>query len=269
MTFASLATYAAPAKARSIVFSTAMIRKILSGEKVQTRRILDESRLRVRLPHTVRSDFSEFMPNPMRAQPGTYPAEMNQHGAVSLKMDWRTLGVKPGEFHFVCPYADGDTHLANHGGDRKVWTITPTGSNRLWVKEAWHTGKTADHLKPSELPAAASVQYLADFDPGDHLGNQWGRYRHARFMPRALSRIELLVTSVRVERLHAITEKDAKAEGVTIEHGKFRDLKWRKLADDAGPHAHAFGALWTEINGAESWDRNPWTWAISFQRVRP
>lgn len=87
-------------------------------------------------------------------------------------------------------------------------------------------------------------------------------------MPRWASRITLEVTDVRVERLQAISEDDAEAEGVGL-----------VLADDMGDQREAmtkavaksrragFQLLWESINGTGSWAANPWVWAISFKRV--
>jgi hypothetical protein len=79
------------------------------------------------------------------------------------------------------------------------------------------------------------------------------------FMPRWASRITLEIVSVRVERLQDITEEDAKAEGVK-----------GALVSEDGVHCCFkidYMKLWEEINGAESWDANPWVWVIEFKRL--
>ena len=71
-------------------------------------------------------------------------------------------------------------------------------------------------------------------------------------MPRWASRITLEITDVRVQRLHAITEADAVAEGVST----------------PGPFAvDHFRDIWSAINGADSWAANPWVWALTFRRL--
>jgi hypothetical protein len=59
-----------------------------------------------------------------------------------------------------------------------------------------------------------------------------------------------------VQRLQEISEEDAVAEGVQ--------------GDDPPSQVGAadrFSELWESINGAGSWDANPWVWAITFRRV--
>lgn len=82
-------------------------------------------------------------------------------------------------------------------------------------------------------------------------------------MPRWASRITLEITGVRVERLQDISEADAKAEGVS-DYNVITDPVTGEINRDAG---EAFEALWSSINGAESWDANPWVWALTFKRV--
>lgn len=83
-------------------------------------------------------------------------------------------------------------------------------------------------------------------------------------MPRWACRFRLEVMDVRAQRLHDITEEDAKAEGCMEE----------PCGDDAGVFSGgywtaklAFDMLWEEINGKGSWGANPWVWAYTFKRL--
>lgn len=90
------------------------------------------------------------------------------------------------------------------------------------------------------------------------------KWRPSIFMPRWASRITLEVTGVRVERLQEISEADAKAEGIEeLSHG-FRDYLQRDVQMDA---VSSYESLWESINGAGSWDANPWVWVIEFKRL--
>ena len=93
-------------------------------------------------------------------------------------------------------------------------------------------------------------------------------------MPRSASRITLEVTDVRVERLQAITEEDAVAEGFesapcgcvnpTPGYG-CTDCMGTGLSESA---AFDFRETWEELNKKRApWDANPWVWAITFRRL--
>lgn len=127
--------------------------------------------------------------------------------------------------------------------------------DRLWVREAWATHACFDNIPPRDL-TTRSIHYQADGKV------ETGKYRQAFHMPRWASRIDLEITGVRVERLNDISENDAKAEGV---HG----CDWGHGMDYGGPACYTkpFKALWEQINGAGSWDTNPWVWAVEFKRV--
>lgn len=174
--------------------------------------------------------------------------------------------------------------------------------DRLWVREAWRTLPGWDQAPPRDCyflaPGDARfcpVQYEADgarshVDLWDDQSNSVGRYRHARFMPRWASRITLEITDVRAQRLQAITDDDAKAEGLSLlskDGGRtwkfgIPDRDGQPGADDDGWHWYLWSAdpitayltLWDLINekrdgGAYSWIANPYVWAISFKRVAP
>lgn len=75
------------------------------------------------------------------------------------------------------------------------------------------------------------------------------------YMPRWASRITLEITSVRCERLQEIDDHDAMREGVS------------PTGDTDGAYVAPFKELWEKINGAGSWENNPWVWVVSFKRV--
>lgn len=85
-------------------------------------------------------------------------------------------------------------------------------------------------------------------------------------VPRVACCLTLAVESVRVERLQAITEEDARAEGVEAAEVTEREIQEASRRNHrlAGDRLR-FAALWTRINGAESWAANPWVWAVGFR----
>lgn len=83
------------------------------------------------------------------------------------------------------------------------------------------------------------------------------KWKPSIFMPRSASRISLEVTAVRVEPLQAITEADAKAEGVLgISFG------------EEAPYRTTYAELWNKINGHKApWSSNPAVHVIEFRRA--
>jgi hypothetical protein len=131
--------------------------------------------------------------------------------------------------------------------------------DRLWVRETWGRDQ-ADNGGDRHWNR---IVYRAD--PGEQaLDNgtpvPWKPSIH---MPRWASRITLEVTGVRVERLQDISVADAMAEGVVEVNENLRGLEpcmeWR----------YAYEDLWESINGAGSWDANPWVWVVEFKRGDP
>ena len=228
--------------------SAPMALAVYDDSKTQTRRIIKN--IRVRLPKTVCSDAILSMCKghiPIECKPGIYKATMNQNGAVSvISADGRPLGVKPGEFNFVCPYADGETHLGDYGDNKKRWTITPKDS-RLWVKETFRLGH--------QSLAEPSVIYRAD--DNEVWGGPW---KPSIFMPRKFSRITLELTGVRVERLQDISRGDCMAEGCP-----FPNIAMSQ--PNATDPQNWYSELWESINGKGSWDKNPFCWVIEFRRL--
>ncbi|EMK0102617.1 hypothetical protein V8I16_002935 [Klebsiella pneumoniae] len=143
--------------------------------------------------------------------------------------------------------------------------------DRIWVREAFRVH--------SRATAVATLVYKASER------NSWTEQTHrvpvavcnkpatpekwtpSLHMPRWASRILLEITDVRVERLNAINEHDAQAEGVAKLRGGF----WKHYQPGWTQHQlsarGSFVTLWKSIYGDESWNSNPWVWVIKFKRI--
>ena len=136
--------------------------------------------------------------------------------------------------------------------------------DRIWVRETWaEAGASAPNLKlyranyPEHLPS-----HYENVPPANEI-----RWTPSIHMPRWASRILLETTDVRVERLNAISERDAQAEG----GGKLRGGYWQHYQPGWTQHQlsarGSFVTLWKSIYGEESWNFNPWVWVIEFKRI--
>lgn len=187
-------------------------------------------------------------------------------------------GFTPPDCHgeHTCLVEDGfakfhlDGKLAMHSGE---WTRCPYGKvgDHLYVRETF-----GNYLGIKILYRASCV---VD-DSGERRGvRQNGaffplppKWKSGRYMPRAYSRFELEITSLRVERVQNITREDAIAEGAFLnerdwwEYGY--DHRGRTLVGDETPEL-AFRSLWDTINFKRGfgWLKNPWIWIIGFKRV--
>ena len=249
---------------KPILFQGAMVRAILEGTKNQTRRILDPGMLRVRLPYEVRGDLPAVVGEGLRARPGSHPARMNPQGAVSvLQPDGKHLGVKPGEFDFLCPYAEGTTRLV-----KGEWRIEPLGEQRLWVRETW--ARLDDPTATLLFGGPARLVYKQELETAGKALPANFSWKPSIHMRRDFSRLTLDVTEVRVQRLQDITEEDAAAEGVSFDGrwwlGAEHPVKGSPKVFSAA--RDAFASLWDSINiDRGSWASNPFVWAVTFKRV--
>jgi hypothetical protein len=132
----------------------------------------------------------------------------------------------------------------------------------LWVRETW--AHVDDVPQPSCQHLLDKVLHRADpgVSPDDAT-----RWRPSIHMPRWASRLTLKVTHVRVERLQAISEADALAEGVTEETATHVSAGGLTAPiDHASTHRGRFAHLWIRINAKRGfgWGANPWVVAITF-----
>jgi len=245
-------------KERPILFSAPMVRAILEGRKTVTRRALNARALR---------DIG--------------------------------YGVQLGECHELP--ADGALHPNSIG---YYASFCPFGfpGDRLWVRETFallgnEDGVCIDWydkiIKGNEREAARiyrasctigdyglwQIPEKADWKPDTEEIQYEGSWRPSIHMPRWASRILLEITDVRVERLQegdgeTAFESRYLAEGIhRIHHGDgehyYHPLKNEPGTGNWTDPFDAWRELWVSINGAESWNANPWVWVVEFKRVTP
>jgi len=219
---------------RPILFSTPMVRAILEGRKTQTRRVIKQ---KVSGPETINDAHA-----------------ICQDGCG----DWIAWFGRGGEFggrlfKTDAEYAEFTLRAYPNGGGFACRYGKP--GDRLWVRE---TFAVRLDCKPGTPKA---IQYLAYKESGVDLGAMWHSYSNWKpsiHMPRWASRITLEVVNVRAERLQAITNDDAKAEGVNEWNG-----------EEPGDFCGEFRELWDSINSDRGygWEANPWVWVVEFKTV--
>ncbi|HDH1795091.1 hypothetical protein [Klebsiella quasipneumoniae] len=241
---------------RGMIFNAEMVRAILDGRKTQTRRV-------------------------MKVQP-----ESNQLGLLLITDSTKHSDI--GKYHWAESNATG-----NHVRSKLFSCPFGAVGDRIWVRETWAILGNEDGCcidweeklcKADERSAARIYRASCEQRPGNY--GLWsipddadwkphtkdyqyeGAWRPSIHMPRWASRILLEITDVRVERLNAISEEDARAEGIIdggcLNCGEPEPCGCANPEPDA---TDAFAYLWQSIYGQESWNANPWVWVIEFERV--
>jgi hypothetical protein len=124
------------------------------------------------------------------------------------------------------------------------------------------------YVRENAYFAPNGVAYAADNKPlkrGERVKG-FGRQTPSIHMPRWASRLTLIISDVRVQRLCEISEADAKAEGASFHGGRgIGHSGWRHDLKDVHDTARSsFARLWNDINGPDAWKANPWVIAVSF-----
>lgn len=158
--------------------------------------------------------------------------------AVAMGDGW--FGDEEGEVQFNTHFAPGD---------------------RLYVREAWsHTGQGVWDIAAARRTGRDGVIYGADGKvPG-------AKYWPSIHLPREFSRLTLLVTDVRVQRVAEISEDDAVAEGLEwIVPGMWSVAPNLPIIGD--DPRKVFSDLWNSLHTkpGETWADNPWVVAVSFE----
>ncbi|MEA4757103.1 hypothetical protein VBQ76_18215 [Klebsiella pneumoniae] len=144
--------------------------------------------------------------------------------------------------------------------------------DRIWVREAFRVHSRATDVATLVYKASERNSWTEQTNRvpvsvcnKPATPEKWTPSLH---MPRWASRLLLEITDVRVERLNAISEEDARAEGIIdggcLNCGEPEPCGCANPEPDA---TDAFAYLWQSIYGSDSWNANPWVWVIEFKRV--
>ncbi|CPR20653.1 hypothetical protein JMY81_00975 [Brenneria goodwinii] len=222
-------------KERGVIFNCDMVRTILSGQKTQTRRIVE---------------------------PQSFDRSWSRHDHQIEIVSGR---AERGD--------EIDGLLAYTKSSCGTWSTKCSfgqPGDRLCVRETCQAKELETGLDvvcypadQTEIPVKAEPLDSGNWIDLYRYRNGEGKSVPAIHMPRWTSRITLEITDVRVERLNDISEEDAVAEGFTS------TAKLTATGDDCtGLYASdRFAETWQSIYGEASWQANPWCWAIEFRRM--
>lgn len=240
---------------KPILFKGEMVRAILEGRKVETRRVVETpSWLKSHLPiigPIGRSHYETHWPG----------IGFNDDGRFSIMEN----GIKYSNNFIVCPYGKpGDL---------------------LWVRENFKTVAKGDIIGEQAGYISHGYYYEADKSTvwGDPVkiyvsGNQEiidcgriGIIKPSIHMPYSACRLKLEITNVRIEHLLDIDDKGSMAEGCDAYltgHGLCTENPRHYMMKE-GTWRNGFLSLWDSINKSRGFgsDVNPWVWVIEFKKV--
>ncbi len=186
--------------------------------------------------------------------------------------------------------------LATDGREDEQVIPCPYGrpGDRLWVQESGIIGEV-----PFPEDASMPGVFRHDIPTTPAIGHDWieqtrnfgtcykvsgnpsARYLDGEgrtacpsiFMPRWASRIVLQISNIRLERLQAISEGDAIAEGIRLHDEHLGWMNECTLSDGtrqlSASACELYRDLWDETHATrgDGWDANPWVWVVAFKRV--
>jgi hypothetical protein len=225
---------------RPIIFSAPMVRALLDGRKTQTRRILSpRNTLRDGRPwnDSKHAPWAEHDWNDAVVDPGPSPAG---NAGPYLKAAFPTEGTR----HRIYP----------------IWAP----SDRMWVREAWsHDGLDIETVRSRYEDALGGGIGYGPYFRATEVAPDTLSWRPSIHMPRWASRLTMVVTEVRVQRLQDIKGVDTIAEGIECDTcAAMRRSACQSLG--CFESRNLFRDLWNSIHGAEAWAANPWVAAITF-----
>lgn len=226
-------------KERPILFSGAMVRAILDGNKTQTRRVV-----KPQPPISTVSIGTYHHPDP---RPHFWACD-----GGSL-LDW----AKP------CPYGQPGDRLYV----REAWQHAnhPLGPYQAGVPVFYRADYMDDpHGADGELSPEGKYR---TWRPSIHMPRSASRITLEITGVRVERLQAMSVHDMCQEGIGALLEDPDSVPGRAFsqaEHAAIAGFPGKHI-----PEINGFAALWDSLNGAGAWDANPWVWAVEFKKVTP
>jgi len=236
-----------------------MAKAVIARRKTQTRRV-------IRFPKATK----HLRFNAEIAHPGSFSAELGymwvpyRHKSET-DYPWKDCAMQ----RHYSPYGDPALSVGTYSSP----------ADRLRVLTTWAVRDEFDHLKPTRLNFSKTQFWHAGMS--EHKPAWAGRLRPGRFLPLAQRvRMPLLeVKAIRPERIQAISEDDAVAEGImrnepigepwsAVEHGWMPYCSHHPNGCDCHPAfdpRKAFLKLFYGIRRRAAVSENPWVWVVTFR----
>jgi hypothetical protein len=205
--------------------------------------------------------FTTEMVNALLADLKTQTRRLRNLDTVNENPDqWEVVKIDPkkGEkYQFKNKLTGEGLHITFPYGDP---------GDLLYVRE------TYCKLQPGLVHSASKLPYLyfADIANDEEalakVKDSKLKWKPNIHMPKEAARIWLQLISRKPQRVFDMSEAECKAEGVQQE---YQTLIFPALDKQITMKTYAggFARIWVELNGAESYNRNPWVWALKFKVI--
>lgn len=217
-------------KEKPIILNTDMVKAVLSGNKVSTRRPikgLDSEWI-----------YSGFI---------TGSTDKKLKGCCNWKKEKDSISYSE-HFYKKPPYQKNDV---------------------LYVRETWGTFEDC-HIDNEDQRYFYRADMDSDSEEirQDYIRIGYSyQFKPSIHMPRKAARIFLKVTNVKVERLQDMKKSEAVNEGVYISGGLYHGTTEKNGCKGGYSNPiNAFKSIWNSIYS--NWDSNPWVWVIDFEVVK-
>lgn len=245
-----------------ILFQGEMVQANLQDRKTQTRRLVKDELLQ----NNQDENLQEFLELTMKSCPYGMPGDLLWVKETTKVGAWNDEEYKVAFDYRASPELKKTPWVEFQNIDE---------FEKLHVKI--HEKLMSRGVEPSEFDDVDEKVFY-HWEPGES-PLPWTPSMH---MLKVASRIWAMIEEIRVERVQDISEEDAKAEGIQTlfkpeseyyDPNTFLNYTWHGVGGDdsisgysgAENAKESFQGLWYKINGADSWNSNPWVWVIQYR----